>query len=304
MEWMIAIRESIRYMEENIMTVTGPEEVADHVNISEMYLQRGFQILTGCSLGEYVRNRRLYLAAMELVSTDEKIIDIAYRYGYETPESFTKAFGRFHDASPSQIRKKEKAPKIFLPMRVTIEVKGGNTIDMKLEELESFELVGFAGDFMFETHLTDIPKFWDEYLKKYEKLLKAEDPSLASGSTERFIYDKGIGNIGVFTDVCEVNGGCRYLIAGEYEGGEVLKGMEVWKIPGSLWAKFFCAGPLPTAMNNLNRVIWFEWLPENPEYELGGSCIIERYNRQGRRDDIDYRCEIWIPLKKRQVIIS
>ncbi len=99
MEWMTAIRESIRYMEENLMTVSGPAEIAAHVCMSEMYLQRGFQVITGLTLGEYVRNRRLYLSALDLISTDDKVIDISLKYGYETPESFTKAFGRFHDAT-------------------------------------------------------------------------------------------------------------------------------------------------------------------------------------------------------------
>ena len=96
MEWLTIIKDAIEYMEQNLLTVTGPEEVAKHVHISTIYLQRGFQVLTGYTLGEYIRNRRLFEAGLKLTQTDEKVIDIALEYGYETPESFTKAFTRFH----------------------------------------------------------------------------------------------------------------------------------------------------------------------------------------------------------------
>ncbi|WP_163194081.1 helix-turn-helix transcriptional regulator [Clostridium thermarum] len=124
MEWITAIKKAIKYMEDELLTVKGPEEVADHVHISSMYLQRGFQIMTGFTIGEYIRNRRLYLAAMELVNTGDKIIDVALKYGYETPESFTKAFTRFHNATPTEVRKNRAAVKTFLPLRVSIVIQG------------------------------------------------------------------------------------------------------------------------------------------------------------------------------------
>ena len=105
MEWLTIIKDAIEYMEQNLLTVTGPEEVAKHVHISTIYLQRGFQVLTGYTLGEYIRNRRLFEAGLKLTQTDEKVIDIALEYGYETPESFTKAFTRFHGTTPIEVRR-------------------------------------------------------------------------------------------------------------------------------------------------------------------------------------------------------
>ena len=98
MEWYTAIRSAIDYMEKNLNTVTGTEEVADSVHMSAMYLQRGFQIVTGYGIGEYLRNRRLYQAALRLSDSDYKVIDAALDSGYETPESFSKSSRVFMDS--------------------------------------------------------------------------------------------------------------------------------------------------------------------------------------------------------------
>ena len=104
MEWLTSIRTAIDYMEEHLIDNISAQDVADQVHLSPFFLQRGFSLMTGYGIGEYIRNRRLYQAAVDLKETDDKVIDIAFRYGYETPESFTKAFSRFHGVTPSQVR--------------------------------------------------------------------------------------------------------------------------------------------------------------------------------------------------------
>lgn len=84
MEWLTIIKDAIEYMEQNLLTVTGPEEVAKHVHISTIYLQRGFQVLTGYTLGEYIRNRRLFEAGLKLTQTDEKVIGFERLFSFET----------------------------------------------------------------------------------------------------------------------------------------------------------------------------------------------------------------------------
>ncbi len=89
MEWLTGIRTAIDYMEEHLKDNISAQDVADQVYLSPFFLQRGFSLMTGYGIGEYIRNRRLYQAALDLKETDDKVIDIAFRYGYETPESFT-----------------------------------------------------------------------------------------------------------------------------------------------------------------------------------------------------------------------
>ena len=121
MEWLTCVRTAIDYIEKHLTDDISVQDVADQVYFSPFFLQKGFSLLTGYGIGEYIRNRRLYLAAVDLRETDDKVIDIAFRYGYETPESFTKAFSRFHGRAPSQVRG-GAAINTFLPLTIKLSV--------------------------------------------------------------------------------------------------------------------------------------------------------------------------------------
>ena len=119
MEWLTGIRTAIDYMEKHLEDDISAQDVADQVFLSPFFLQRGFSLMTGFGIGEYLRNRRLYQAALDLRETEDRVIDIAFRYCYETPESFTKAFSRFHGATPSQVRGGAHV-RTFLPLKINI----------------------------------------------------------------------------------------------------------------------------------------------------------------------------------------
>lgn len=297
MEWLTCIRSAIDYMEENILTVSGPDEVAENVYISALYLQRGFQIVTGFTIGEYIRNRRLYLAARRLAETDCRVIDAALEYGYETPESFTKAFTRFHGASPSDVRRDKTLIKSFLPLRIHIIIQGGNSMDFTIEKMAAFKVIGFSREFSFEDSYKKIPLFWDEMTEKYEsKLMNGASPS---NEIEQAICDNRIGEFGVCIDDGNMNGKFRYMIAGRYSGGNVPKEMTVFELPEAEWAKFRCIGKMPQALQSVNTQIWNEWLPGNKDFEIGGSFNIEWYSNSTSPDSPDYQSAIWIPVKRR-----
>ena len=150
MEWLTSIRKSIDYMEKHLEEDISAQDVADQVFMSSFFLQKGFSLMTGYGIGEYIRNRRLYKAALDLQKTDEKVIDIALRYCYETPESFTKAFSRFHGSSPSQVRN-GAAIKTFLPLTIQISVQGGNLMDYKIKTMFNLKVIGFQKEFDEET---------------------------------------------------------------------------------------------------------------------------------------------------------
>lgn len=297
MEWITAIKKAIKYMEDELLSLKGPEEVAEQVHISSMYLQRGFQIMTGFTIGEYIRNRRLYLAAMELTNTDNKIVEIALKYGYETPESFTKAFTRFHNATPTEVRKGRTLVKTFLPLRVSIFIQGGDKMDYTVEKMASFKVIGFSREFYFETSYTEIPKFWDEVFKEFkENLYKGNKPV---NEIEQAVLDNRIGEFGVCIDDIGKDGKFRYMIAGRYMGGNVPEKMEIYELPEMDWAKFKCFGIMPESIQAVNTQIWKEWLPGNSEYELAGKYNIEWYSSTGNTMDSDYQSAIWVPVKRK-----
>lgn len=296
MEWVTCIRKTIDYIEDNLENEIDIGKIAGKVFVSQYYLQKGFQIMTGYSVGEYIRFRRLYEAAKDISGTNEKVIDIALKYGYETPESFTKAFTRFHGATPAAVRRNPELIRSFLPFNIRIEITGGEKMDYTVSQMWGFKVIGFERIFTSEEAYTEIPKFWDEICEKYcnHTIYAGLEPSCPE---EQAIMDNCIGEYAVCIDDVG-NGKFRYLIAGKYTGGEVPEGMTLFEFPQGEWAKFNCTGPMPESLQKLNSRIFEEWLPGNPEYEMAGYYNIEWYSCDGNKTDSDYKSAIWVPVRR------
>lgn len=147
MDWISGIQRAIDYIEEHITQDIDYEAVARESFSSEFHFQRIFSILCGYTLGEYIRSRRLSLAAAELAGGRAKVIDVAMKYGYDSPDSFAKAFQRFHGISPSQARGKGAVLKNFSPLHIKISLEGGNIMDYKIEEKRAMLLTGYKKRF-------------------------------------------------------------------------------------------------------------------------------------------------------------
>ncbi len=286
MEWTRALKESIAFIELNLLSDLSLERLSKHVHISEFYFQKAFGIMTGYTIGEYIRNRRLYLAALDLIEKDEKVIDLAYKYGYETPESFSKAFGRFHGLSPMKLKKQPFRIKVFLPIEISISVKGGHQLEYKVEELTSFKVIGIGRRFSYENAFDEIPEFWKSWKEK--RPVKAD---------ERIESDLNIGKYGISIDIIKNSHAFDYYIAGDFDENQAGRPYEVIDIPALKWVKFYCTGPMPTALQALNTRIFNEWLPENEKYEISAGYNIEVYH-SGNINASDYKSEIWIPVKE------
>ncbi len=296
MEWTETLRSAIDYMEQHICEPITAEEVAAHVYMSPFYLQKGFEIVTGYSISKYLRCRRLYLAALDLVLDRGRVIDIAYRYGFETPESFTKAFVRFHGATPTQIKKDHRKLKPFFPLKIRISVQGGESLEYTVERKESFTVVGFAREFSFDNGYQDIPAFWEKFSQRYlTPLLSGKEPQTPE---ETAVCTHGIGEFGVCVDEERTPGKFRYLIAGLYQGGPVPEGMELFSFPSMEWAVFPCRGPLPGTLQAINTQVFQEWLPGNTEYRIAMGANIEWYSDGGNTDSDEYRAAIWVPVER------
>ena len=141
MDWVNAIEKAIQYIENHLVEDITVKDVAKYVHISEYYFQKGFAMLCGFTISEYIRKRRLSLAGNEIAGSDIKIIDIAIKYGYDSPDSFTKAFTRFHGVTPTVARKKHTTLKSFAPLKLTIALEGGYLMDYKIERKKAFKVI-------------------------------------------------------------------------------------------------------------------------------------------------------------------
>lgn len=284
MNWSEAISRTIEYIENNLTNDITIEEISNYAYISPFYFQKCFAIVCGYSLSEYIRNRKLSAAGYELLNTNNKVIDIALKYGYDSPDSFTKAFTRFHGSTPTQVRKGGKI-KEFAPLKINLILKGGYTMEYKIEEKESFKIIGLKNNIKYETANKDIPKIWTTFFEEYS--FSKVKPKYAVN------YDETLEN-NTFT----------YMIGDDYEENFTIpKGLEVMEIPKFTWVIFSCTGASSVKMQETNEKIFKEWLPNSNEYEIAAGYNIEMYSNpddyEKGVDDEKYYSEIWIPIKKK-----
>ena len=272
--WIEGIQQSIDYIEQNLAETLDIEEIAGIAALSPFYYQRIFGALCGMTVGEYIRARRMTLAAQELTGSDAKVIDVAVKYGYDSPDSFTKAFVRFHGIAPSKAKEPGAPLRAMAPLHIRISLEGGSMMDYRIVEKAPFTIVGVKRPFNSDTSYQEIPKFWDEWLAQGEKR-------------------PVMGTFGVCIDMDGKD--FDYWIADLYFPWEdVPEGCETRLIPGSLWAQFPCT---ISTLQDTNTKIWSEWLPALQGYTLAGDYDIEVYlpPEEGSKEMKVY---IWVPLKQ------
>ena len=140
MDWITGIQRALDYIEAHLTDDIDYEAAAREAASSSFHFQRMFSMLVGYTLGDYIRMRRLSLAADELHHTDKKIIDIALQYGYDTPESFSRAFTRFHGITPTEARRGCNI-KSFSRLSVKLILDGGNIMDYRIEKRDAFKII-------------------------------------------------------------------------------------------------------------------------------------------------------------------
>ena len=279
MDWSNGMRCAIEYMEEHMSEEISYEDVAKQACVSVFHFQRVFGILCGITVGEYIRNRRLTMAGEELAATNCRVIDVAMKYGYDSPDSFTKAFIRFHGIRPSSAKEHGAVLRAYAPLHIKYSLEGGGIMDYRIEEKEALKLIGMKRTFQFDDAYQNIPMFWEEFFKKG--------------------YGKEIcGCFGVCIEESAKEKTFTYMIADLYDGEkEVRDEFTLYEIPKGEWAIFTAKGPLPKSLQDVNTKIWSEWVPNSREYEVADGYNIEMYT-EGDTNAADYISEIWVPVRK------
>ena len=297
MEWIAAMQQAITYMEAHLLEDINYEDVARQVHTSGYEFHRAFSFLTGMTANAYLRSRRLSLAAREIVETDAKVTDIALKYGYDTPESFTKAFTRFHGIAPKYARDASAKLVLFNPLIVKITVEGGKSMDYRIVQTKPQKFLAivrrFSNQIINDNDNHDIPDFWGECQDQnlIRRLLdlrpagKRDLYGLCSPKKEgedHFEY-----GIGVLIDEDTQ----------PFDLAETEKmGFRTWNINPGTYVVFDCMGEDGDCISDTWEKFYREFLPQMG-YEASTETDYEIYFENGREGLF---CELWIPVNKKQ----
>ncbi|MDF2881386.1 MAG: AraC family transcriptional regulator [Clostridiaceae bacterium] len=286
MDFVQSLQMAIDYMEEHILEPITYEDVAKHVFMSSYHFHRIFSLITGITANEYMRNRRLSMAGQELSMSDSKVIDVALKYGYDSPESFTKAFARFHGVTPNVARRAGMKLKSFNRLLIKIKLEGGTVMDYRIEKREQFKLLAkvekFRNESISEQGNTEIPEFWNRCDKDGTFDVLQENTinhdvygACAPVSKESKYFDYGIGM--------------------QFKGGSVPDGFTIWEVKPTLWAVFKCMGETGKCIGETWSRIFSDFLPGS-EYSMLDDTDFELYSK-----DLEAGCfcEVWIPIEKK-----
>lgn len=287
MNWAKEFQDAIDCIEEHLTDNVDYNEIAKRACMSNFYFQRIFTVLCGYTLGDYIRYRRLTLAGIDLQKNKCKVIDVAFKYGYESPESFTRAFQKFHNITPSQAKSDGAKLNHFSRLSVNLILKGGNVMNYSIEEKSAFTVLEKVEkhSIVDEVNKNTIPEFWtrshnDGTIKTIvDSLYESEDVlGICYGNipTDAKTFDYGI------------SGKCRKDI-------KVPDGFRLNTIPSRTWIIFECNGAMPNAIQETWHKICSEFFPTS-EYKPTYEMDIEVYPK-GDMNSENYKSYIWIPIK-------
>lgn len=286
MEIVESLQKAIQYIEEHLQDELRIQEVAKQAHCSPYHFQRIFTILTGVPVGEYIRRRRLTQAAQELVHSNVKIIDLAHKYGYETPESFTKAFRKQHGITPSEARKKNGTLQSYNRLVIEVKLKGVDPMEYQLIEREAFRVIGLKKMFQCDDEMSqsiEINKMWQKSNEDgtIDQLLRLNNGDIK-------------GMLGIAVDYSQETNELEYWIAAE-STEKVPDGLNELKVAAAKWAVFNVTGPVAEAVPAMWKKIYSEWFPSN-QYEQSEAPSMEVY-KSPNPNDTDAQSEIWVPIK-------
>ncbi len=278
------MKKAIDYIEENLAGEIEYPKIAQIALCSQYHFKRMFVFLIGIPLSEYIRRRRLTLAALDLQNTDDKVIDIAVKYGYSSADAFSRAFQGMHAVTPSQARKKDVRLKVQPRVSFTLSLKGVIEMNYRIVEKKAFSIVGIKERFSYVEDLgASVGKMWNSVS---EKLMGKLLP-LANAEPG--------GLVGAYSEMYEDNTTDYYIgvITTEDCPADFVK----LDIAAQTWAVFEIEGALPTAMSEIWGRIFSELFPTT-DYQHTPSPEIEWYS-QGDMSSSTYKSEIWIPIEKK-----
>ena len=281
MEWIERLNQAIGYIEEHLKDDIDYEQLGKITCCSAYHFQRMFTYMAGISLAEYIRRRKMSLAAVDLQVGDKKVIDVAGEYGYQSPTAFNRAFQSIHGVAPSVVKNEGVSIKSFPPIAFKITVKGVEEMNYRIEKKDAFRIIGVSQplDKKMENNFTVVPKMWQD------AAMNGTIPKLAA------LMDVApMGLLGV--SACNDTEQWKYFIA--VSSTKEAEGFEEYTIPAATWAIFPGAGTNQSVQELEQRIVT-EWLPTSG-YEYANAPDIEVYLNP---DPQNAQYEVWIPVTKK-----
>ncbi|WP_050180622.1 AraC family transcriptional regulator [Domibacillus robiginosus] len=290
MDLLKSMNDAMRYIENNLTNEIDFKAVARIAHCSEYHFKRMFSFLAGITLSEYIRRRRLSLAAFELTNSNIKVIDVAMKYGYSSPDSFTRAFQHLHGVTPSEARHDGQQLKAYPLMTFQLSIRGGNEMNYRIEQKEAFNIVGIMKrvPIIFEGENPEITEMWKsltmEKIDELKKLSNVEPKGMIQASanfSEGRMEEKGELDqyIGVATtQACPEK-------------------FSKLKVPALTWAIFESTGPFPGAVQEIWGRIYSEWFPSSNYQVTEGPEILTIKSKDLTSPSV--KSEIWIPVLKK-----
>lgn len=282
MEWIERLNQTITYIEEHLAEDINYKELAQIACCSTYHFQRMFTYMAGISLSEYIRRRRMSLAAIDLQGGEDKIIDIGLKYGYTSPTAFNRAFQAIHGVAPSLAKKEGAMMKAYPPISFKITIKGVEEMNYRMEEKEEFRIVGISQPLHkeIEQNFQIVPKMWQK---------AATDGTLPKLAA--LMNGQPMGVLGV--SACNTEDTWRYFIA-VASSNAIDDSLEEYIVPASTWAIFTGSGTGQSIQELEHRIVT-EWLPTSG-YEYANAPDVEVYLNP---DPNNAQYEVWIPVTKK-----
>jgi len=247
MDWLKGMNGVVAYIEENLTEPVQYETLARMVGCSIYEFSRIFSFMSGISVSEYIRRRRLSQAVFDIQNGNAKIIDIALKYCYESPAAFTRAFKELHGITPLSARKTSVPLKTYPAISFVLTIKGANEMNFRIEKKECFKVMGLTG--YIEGELVDgmpsvVKAFYENYYPKLDSY-----------------YTAPFHQISVY-DFQSVDDKCKVIIGAEFKGekpdGLVL---DMKDVPAATWAVFSIEGCIGETYDAAYARVLTEWFP-------------------------------------------
>ncbi len=286
MDWLDHMNAAIDYIEERLEDEIDYNKAAKIACCSLFHFQRMFSFVAGMGLSDYVRQRRMTMAAFDLLNSSERIIDIAQKYGYNSPTAFTRAFINIHGLAPSMVRVHGVPLSSFPRITFHLSVQGGKEMKYRIEEKPAMRFVGRKEAISNKDgiNFVRIPQIWEELDEdgSFDRIMELsnQEPSGVMGICANFRESE-----------------FDYFIASATDK-DIPEGMDELRVETGLWVIFECVGPMPDAIQAVWKRVYSEWFPSSG-YEHAGTAEIEWYS-DGDGSAADYRSEVWIPIEKKK----